>query len=97
MRRPVVAAFETWVVTNGTVAAEIDQRVMLVPAGNSFTLATGQSLVLTAIEEDARLAVVGAPTSTINLERLFGATVKPAMIESPPRPRAAGEPMGEVA
>ncbi|WP_395813133.1 mannose-1-phosphate guanylyltransferase [Devosia sp.] len=97
LRRPVVAAFETWVVTNGTVAAEIDQRVMLVPAGNSFTLATGQSLVLTAIEEDARLAVVGAPTSTINLERLFGATIKPAMIESPPRPRAAGEPMGEVA
>jgi len=97
LRRPTVAAFETWVVTTGTVAAEIDQRVMLVPAGNSFSLATGQSLVLTAIEEDARLAVVGAPTSSINLERLFGVAVKPAILEAPARPRSAGEPMGEVA
>lgn len=95
LRRPTIASFETWVVTSGTVAAEIDHRVVLVPAGNSFSLANGQSLTLTAIEEDARLAVVTAPSTTINLERLFAEREAPLLATS--KPRNSGEPLSEVA
>ena len=101
LRRPSVSsAFATWVVTSGTVAAEIDRRVLLVPAGNSFSLAKDLSLTLTAIEEDAHLAVVASPTSTINLERLFAA---PAAVPAPEeavashKRRNSGEPLSEVA
>jgi hypothetical protein len=84
------------VVTRGTVAAEIDHRVMLVPAGNSFTIGTGQSLVLTAIEEDAHMVVVAPPSSTINLERLF-ATPEAPVAATAAAPRSKGEPLSEVA
>jgi mannose-1-phosphate guanylyltransferase/mannose-6-phosphate isomerase len=93
LRRPVASTFETWVVTSGTVAAEIDHRVMLVPAGNSFSLVIGQSMVLTAIEEDARLAVVAAPMPGADLEVLLGAPPAPIMGAT----RNSGEPLSEVA
>lgn len=103
-RRPYVAsAFETWVVTQGTVAAEIDQRVMLVPAGNSFSVAKDQSVTLTAIEEDACLAVITAPTTSFNLERLFAGpqAAAPAAADqtqaTPKHRRNRGEPLSEVA
>ncbi|RYE85649.1 MAG: hypothetical protein EOP19_08955, partial [Hyphomicrobiales bacterium] len=96
MRRPVASSVETWVVTRGTVAAEIDQRVMLVPTGNSFSVGAGQSLVLSAIEEDACLAVVAPPSSSINLERLFSMPEAPVVAAAAP-PRSKGEPLSEVA
>jgi mannose-1-phosphate guanylyltransferase/mannose-6-phosphate isomerase len=96
LRRPTPQSHETWVVTRGTVAAEIDHRVMLVPAGNSFSIGTGQSLVLTAIEEDAHMVVVAPPSSTINLERLF-ATPEAPVAATAAAPRSKGEPLSEVA
>lgn len=94
LRRPNPSSPETWVVTCGAVAAEIDQRVVLVPAGNSFSVSTGQSLVLTAIEEDAHLAVVAPPSSTVNLERLFAA---PEPTPLPAAARSDDQPLSEVA
>jgi mannose-1-phosphate guanylyltransferase len=93
LRHTVVSPFETWIVTGGTVAAEIDHRVMLVPAGNTFTLGKDQSLTLTAIEEDARLALVAAPTTNVNLDLLFA---DPPSVTVDPSSNS-GEPLSEVA
>lgn len=98
LRRPVPSTYETWVVTRGTVAAEIDHRVVLVPPGNSFTVSSGQSLVLTAIEEDASLAVITPPTTITNLERLFATPEAPVIAEPAALPSGnKGEPLSEVA
>ena len=98
LRRAAPLAHETWVVTRGTVAAEIDHRVMLIPPGNSFSVGAGQSLVLTAIEEDAHLCVVAPPSSTVNLQALFATTEEPvAGAAAAAVPRSKGEPLSEVA
>ena len=96
LRRPAPLSHETWVVTRGTVAAEIDHRVILVPAGNSFSLAAGQNLVLTAIEEDAHLCVITPPSSMVNVGALFAAPQEP-VVAAAAVPRSKGEPLSEVA